>query len=429
MDLAVGLDFGTTNSSLAIAYGENSVSLATFLHEGRPTSSFRSVLYFDSEDLEKNARPRAIAGPEAISRYRGSRGSGRLILSIKSHLASRHFTETRILGVRFTIEDLIAAIIQPIRTLAEQQFGKIGTAVTVGRPVRFAGVIDESGDLFAMDRLRSAVEKAGFEKITFQLEPVAAAYSYGAQLDRNELVLIADFGGGTSDFSLIRLAARGKNREAVEDSVLGNEGIAIGGDTLDSRIVRHVASPRLGLGSKYRSPFGQIMPVPSWIYEKLVAWHQLSFLKNELETLEQIRASAIEPDKIHALIEIVEEELGYDLYRAVERTKFTLSERELADFEFQEHRIVIKEDVIRSNFEYWIRREIRAIHQAVHRLLDRCSVTVNEVDRVFITGGSSLVPAVRKLFVDLFGADRLRTGQELTTVVKGLALQALYASR
>jgi len=427
MNKVVGLDFGTTNSAIAIATPDGEVALATFPEDGQRTATFRSVLYFDPENLEPTSRPRAVCGPEAIARYLEADTRGRLIQSMKSHLASPLFKHTVIFNYSYTLEELIARFIRELKAAAEAQFGEIGTSVVVGRPAHFSGAEDGAADDLALGRLQSALEQGGFTQVEFELEPVAAAYQYEQQLDHDELVLIADFGGGTSDFSLIQVGPSVHKRGHRRDDILGTDGVAIAGDTFDGSFIRHLVAPQLGLGSQYQSLFDRVLPVPLWLYEHLERWHHLSFLKTRdtMELLRQIRFRALEPEKIDALIHVVEWDLGYQLSRTVERTKCALSGQETSSFTFHDPPVDIVEQVSRGAFESWIEVDLQAIAHCVERLLKRCGVSPGDVDSVFLTGGSSFVPAVRCLFEQRFGAARLRGGGELTTVAKGLALRAL----
>jgi hypothetical chaperone protein len=422
----VGLDFGTTNSALALATPTGAV-LATFQDGQRQIATFRSVLYFDPEDREPTGRARATAGPEAIRRYVQSGTRGRLIQSLKSFLASSLFTQTTVFNARYTLEDLVATIIRHLKEAAEAQFGQLSPHVVVGRPVRFAGAEDDASEARALSRLQTAVEQAGFAHVEFALEPVAAAYQYEQQLDHDELVLIADFGGGTSDFSLMHLGPSVRRRGQRSQDILGTAGVAMAGDTFDSRLVRQLVAPALGFGSQYRSMFDKILPVPAWFYEHLERWHYLSFLKTPktMATLQQLGLQALEPHKIEALQHVVEADLGYDLFQAVERTKCTLSDQHASPFVFDDPPVGITGEVQRAAFEEWIGRDIEAITHCVDRLLSRCGVAASDVDSVFLTGGSAFVPAVRHVFAQRFGTARLRGGEELTAVAKGLALHAL----
>jgi hypothetical chaperone protein len=427
MRQVIGLDFGTTNSAVAVTMPDGRTVLATFEGDGHRTTTFRSVLYFDPEVKTPDRKPRAVAGPEAISSYLKADTRGRLMQSMKSHLASRLFRETYVFGEKYTLEDLIAMILRELRAAAEAQFGDLGASVVVGRPVHFSGAGSEEDDAFALSRLRAALELVGFEEIVFEFEPVAAAYEFESQLDHDELILIADFGGGTSDFSLMQVGPTVRRRGHAASDILGTEGVPIAGDAFDGKIVRFLIAPRLGRGSSYRSPFNKVLPVPSWLYTNLERWHHLSFLKSKktMQILDELRLQAFEPDKIDALIHLIDQDLGYHLYRAVEHTKIELSEQDVSRFVFHDGALAIEEPVTRCQFEDWIADELQAIAACIDRLLERTGVSASDVGSVFMTGGSSFVPAVRRLFEERFGAARIRSGGELTSVARGLALRAL----
>jgi hypothetical chaperone protein len=315
-----------------------------------------------------------------------------------------------------------------LKEAAEKNLGDIGRRAVIGRPVHFVGARNGEDDEFALNRLRAAVEKAGFEDVAFEFEPVAAAYQYEQNLDHDELVLIGDFGGGTSDFSLIRLGPKARRDRDKQGDILGNDGVGVAGDALDGEIVMAIVAPRLGLGSNYRS-MGKLLPMPSWLYQRLSSWHHVSFLKDQQTTglLAQVRSQSLEPEKIDALLHIIWNDLGYKLYRSIERAKMELSNHELSLFAFKDSPVEIREKVRRLDFESWIQPAIGKIESCVDRLLERYNVKPGDVDSVFLTGGSAFVPAVRRVFKRKFGADRLRGGEELTTVARGLALRALEA--
>jgi hypothetical chaperone protein len=427
MPHVIGLDFGTTNSAIAMSTPGGPTTLATFTGDGYRTTTFRSVLYFDPEVLTPNRKPRAVAGPAAIDSYLKADTRGRLMQSMKSHLASRLFRETYVFGTKYTLEELIAIILGELRAAAEAQFDDLGGRVVVGRPVHFSGAGSVEEDAFALSRLRAALQWVGFDEVVFEYEPVAAAYEFEGQLDHDELVLIADFGGGTSDFSLMQVGPGVRRRGHSARNILGTDGIAIAGDTFDSQIVRHVIAPWLGQGSEYRSAFNKILPVPAWLYTNLERWHYLSFLKSKktMQMLTELRLQAFEPEKIAALMHVIEDDLGYHLYRAVEQTKIELSEREASMLAFRDAALAIEHEVDRDQFEGWIGEGVAAIAACLDRLLAQTGVTPGDVGSVFMTGGSSFVPAVRHLFEARFGAARIRSGGELTSVAKGLALRAL----
>jgi hypothetical chaperone protein len=425
MSNVIGLDFGTTNSAIAVGDMQGHVALAKFGRGSKSTSTFRSILYFPARE-PGTPNPKAIGGPEAISAYLDADTKGRLVLSVKSYLASRLFTNTSIYGRSYTLEDLIAVILKKLKEGAVEQFGDLGSRVVVGRPVHFASAETEEDESLAIGRLRGALQLAGFQDVTFEFEPIAAAYHYEKQPDHDELVLIGDFGGGTSDFSLVRLGPSRRSQGHSHSDILGTDGVGIAGDVFDSEIMIHLVAPRLGMGSHYVS-LGKELPVPVWIYTQLSSWHRMSFLRDPstMKVLKEVRSQAQEREKIDALIHVITYNLGYELYRAVEHVKVELTDQETAHFRFQHSSVDINEKVDRWQFESWIQKHIQAIQTCVDRLMSRCNVTAQEVDSVFLTGGSSFVPVVRRLFAKKFGDSRLRGGEELTTVAKGLALRAL----
>jgi hypothetical chaperone protein len=421
----IGLDFGTTNSAIAVADNDRLATLATFNAGSTTTSSFRSILYFPPKDQKLETK----AGPEAIASYLDSDSKGRLIVSIKSYLASRLFTTTSISGRNYSLEELISIILSRLRKAAIEQFGTSATRVVMGRPVRFSGADTEADEKLALDRLEAAAQLAGFKEISFEFEPVAAAYQYETQLDHDELVLIGDFGGGTSDFTLAQLGP-GRKRNSSTGSrktpVIGTSGVAIAGDTFDSRIMMQLVAPKLGLGSSYIS-LGKELPVPVWIYSKLSSWHHMFLLRDPktMTVLREVKTQASETEKVAALIQIISENLGYALYRAVEETKLQLTDEEMATFKFWYTVLHLEDQLERWRFESWIQDDIHSLATSVQSLLSQCNVTPKDIDSVFLTGGSSFVPYVRRYFSKTFGADKLRSGDELTTVAKGLALRAL----
>ena len=263
---AVGIDFGTTNSSIARADSSGAVELATFPYLGGITDSYRSLLYLE--------RTKSWTGPEGIERYLAADNKGRLVQSLKSFLSSRTLLSTEVFGKRRTIEELISRIIRDLREKAEQQFGIEIREAVVGRPVRFVGADSDEQNLYAQGRLGEAFRIAGFESVEFEMEPVAAAHYYESTLDHDELILIGDFGGGTSDFSLIHVGPGSRSR-----NLLGNAGVGLAGDAFDAKIIRKLVSPALGAGSEIRS-MGKVLPVPTWVYGKLERWHHLSLLKS-----------------------------------------------------------------------------------------------------------------------------------------------------
>jgi len=424
-DAYVGLDFGTTNSAVAVAAGSHAV-LAEFETAEGPSTTFPSLVYFDRRRHATGTRVTAHAGADAVVQYLQAEDRGRLMQSLKAYLGDRRFERTRVFAGTYTLADLIALIIKPMLSGASCPVHPPTNRVVVGRPVHFSTAATDADDEFALRRLLDAVHQCGFEEILVEYEPVAAAYSYERRLARDEVILIGDFGGGTSDFSLMRVGPTVRRHGRTRADIIGNDGVAVAGDAFDRAIVRHLVAPHLGLGSEYCAPPDKMLPVPSWPYERLERWHHLSFLNNDghLDLLEQIRRRASSPRQIEAFIDLIRNEAGYQLHEAVRRTKFALSSRAEAQFEFMTGDVTIAEMVTRAEFERWIEPELHAIARSVDGLVASTGVRPGEIDHVFLTGGSAFVPAVRRIFVERFGSSKITGGDELTSVATGLALRA-----
>jgi hypothetical chaperone protein len=421
--VAFGLDFGTTNSSLAALLPSGSIQLAHFPTDDGFTNAFRSLLYLEQVITAGRKATKSWTGPRGIERYLAAEHKGRLIQSLKSFLSSRSLQNTEVFGRRVALEDLIAFVARDLRVEAEKQFGVPIPRVVSGRPVRFVGSETADDDVYAQGRLENSLRKAGFEEIAFEFEPVGAAYFYESTLDHDELILIGDFGGGTSDFSLLRVGPDVRKRGRRPEDLLANGGIGLAGDSFDAKIVRHLVAPALGAGSSIDSA-GKILPVPNWVYFKLERWHHLSLLRSSepLNMLRSVKRQALEPERIAALLFLIENDLGYHLHRAVQDLKCALSNEESATFRFENGDVFIEAEVARAEFENWIEAELAAIETCVDQVLAAAHVDARDIDRVFLTGGSSFVPAVRRIFDSRFGRDRISTGNEFTSVASGLAL-------
>jgi hypothetical chaperone protein len=415
----IGVDFGTTNSAVAYVDADGCARLAQFQtsHGSRPT--FPSVLYFEPGKA-------SVAGTDAIEHYLASETKGRFIQSLKAYLADRTFEGTGIGTQYYTLEKLIALIGKHMSDRLGPAAWPAPRRIILGRPVHFSNPPDADLDRFATERLLTAIRLAGFEEIVFEYEPVAAAYAYEARLARDERILIGDFGGGTSDFTIISVGPGVRQRGRRISDIIGTDGVPIAGDAFDKRIVRNLVAPRLGMGGEYLSPPHKFLPVPSWPYERLERWHYLSFLKSPstLEMLERIQRTASTPERLEAFLLLIKHELGYQLHEAVQRTKFALSASETAEFAFESGPVTIRKQITRVDFEKWIAEEIASMSACVDRLMTASGLTCADIDRVFLTGGSSFVPAVRRIFIERFGDAKVTGGEELTSVATGLALRA-----
>ena len=414
---SIGIDFGTTNTVLALAGANGPAQLVKFPAPEGELFAFRSCLsFYAPPDLPQERS--VAAGPWAIEAYVEDPAETRFIQSFKSFAAQASFTETQILGRRYRFEDLLSTFLLKVRDYADAALGEIPERVIVGRPVSFVGAHPD--ERLALERYEIAFKRMGVREVLYAYEPVGAAFFFARELDHDATVLVGDFGGGTSDFSIIRFERHAGELRATP---LGRAGVGVAGDAFDYRIIDRLVSPELGKGSSYTS-MGKVLPVPNRWYAAFARWDQLALMRasRDMREIRKLARDAVEPEKIERLIEVLDENYGYRLYRAVSKLKEALSFEPQAEFRFEAGSIEIAAPVARAEFEGWITPELHLIEGAVDRALANAGLPPEGVDRVFLTGGSSLVPAVRAIFHRRFAADRIETGAELESIAAGLAL-------
>ncbi|MBL8707275.1 MAG: Hsp70 family protein, partial [Rhodospirillales bacterium] len=311
-----------------------------------------------------------------------------------------------------------AAFLRTLARHAGADFDLSGARVTIGRPVRFAGA--DPDDALAMQRYRDAFARLGSRDARYVYEPVGAAFSFARTLDRDATVLVADFGGGTSDFSVMRFSRKGG---ALRAEPLGHAGVGVAGDTFDARIIDRIVAPRLGKGASYRS-FDKVLPVPHHYYSKLSRWNELALMKGsaDLRELRDLARSADDPGPLHDFIALVEHDLGFPLYRAVSATKVALSSHDQAEFRFTDGDVDIGATIARADFEQWIAEDLDRIAATVDQVMKTANLKSRDIEKVFLTGGTSFVPAVQRLFAQRFGQDKLTSADQFESIAYGLAL-------
>jgi hypothetical chaperone protein len=407
----IGVDFGTTNSVVAILQPDGSTTTRRYAVGAAELDVFRTVLCFWNEEKRGRIIQHHAAGPFAVQAYLDDPLESRLIMSMKTYLAQRSFSQTNILGRLFTLEQMVSLFLGKL--LGEGETGRI----VAGRPVRFAG--EFADDAYGEERLRASFLAAGHGAIDVALEPEAAGYRFARTLDAPATVLVGDFGGGTSDFSVMRFDPRG----AARVTPLGYAGIGIAGDTFDYRIIDNVVSPLLGKGDTY-TVMGKHLPVPPEYFAGFARWHRLSLMRapRTLRDIAEVAAASAHPDRLRTLIRLIEDELGYQLYQTVSAVKAALSGSETALLRFAHAGFAIEREIARHEFDGWIADDLRRISATIDQALDRAGVRADEIDRVFLTGGTSFVPAVQALFTGRFGARKVSGGGEFVSVAEGLAL-------
>ncbi|HEX7478427.1 MAG TPA: Hsp70 family protein [Polyangiales bacterium] len=411
------IDFGTTNSLLAAANAEAVHAPIALDDTARDPSMLRSVLYFPDAT-------RCVYGAAAMTEYMASGMQGRLIRSIKKHLPSRSFVGTHIDERPMRLEDLIGAFLGEMRARANRYFEADVTRVVLGRPARFA--VDDADDARAQHRLERSARLAGFTEISFCPEPVAAAREFRSTLRAQKLVLVADFGGGTSDFTVLRM--HGGAFAAADVLAIG--GLSLAGDAFDAAIMRHHVGKHFGTEVTYQVPFGNnSLKMPPALMEKICTPADASLLRSEdamtfLRNLKQWSLGPHDAQVIEQLLTLVEDRLGFRVFEAIEATKRELSTQQNARFTFEYPTIDISEDVARVAFEASSARVSLAIVAELDATLERAGVTPAEVDIVCSTGGTAKLPMVEQALASRFGRDKLTQFKHFHSVIHGLAEHA-----
>lgn len=414
----LGLDFGTTNSVAAIAGEHGAPELVGFDGPAASGPVFRSALCFWQDEAVRGGLA-VEAGPWAIAEYLSWPQDSRFLQSFKSVAASASFDTASIFTKRYRFEELGRLFLAKLVAHAGAPLAERPRRVVVGRPVEYAGARPDP--VIARQRYDAMFADLGTE-IHYVYEPIGAAFSYASRLTEPATLLVADFGGGTSDFSVVKVAEPGAARRCVP---LGHAGIGIAGDRFDYRIIDRLVLPMLGKGGLYRS-FDKLLEIPGGHFRDFADWSRLALMRNRrtLDQLNRLQQSAVDGAAIGRMIAVIENELGYPLYDAVGRLKRALSEEEAAHFHFAGAGLEIEADVTRAEFESWIAEDVAAVEATVDRALVAAGTQERDIDRVFLTGGTSLTPAIRALFTRRFGADAIMSGDELTSIAHGLALIA-----
>lgn len=408
-----GIDFGTSNSALVIldTHTNNIVKLFTT----------PSLLFFPEAKTAYEAFNFSI-GHEAVERYVENRRKGRFMKSIKKVLPNKSFIDTRINGKSYKAEDLVSLILIHLKKQADEFLGQNITTAVIGRPV----VFDENPekDALAQERLSKAARIAGFTEFYFQMEPIGAAFTYERQLNKQELVLVADFGGGTSDFSLMRLNPDAIHLADRRTDMIAKGGIYIGGDSFDSDIMWYKGTTHFGRGVKEEFTPGKPLDLPLSYFQNICSWEKMNFL-DTLRMRTNISKSYMFSGKnplVKNLLTLIEDNLGYILFKQIEKTKIDLTHQDEAFFEFNQHEIDFSELVTLNDFENnIIQKNLDRINQYLIEFLNRQQINPQDIDAIFMTGGTSMVRPLKNIFVERFGENKIKSGDNFNSVAMGLA--------
>jgi hypothetical chaperone protein len=410
--IACGLDFGTSNSAIGVARGKT----AELAPVEAGSTLMPSAVFFDYE--HKN---RVLFGRAAISAY-VEQTDGRLMRALKSILGSPLIDEkTRVGGRMVPLATVVEIFVRHLKEKAEAFAGEEITTVVHGRPVRFDE--DDAVDARAQEVLEAIARRAGFRHVAFVYEPIAAAHHYERTIETEELALVADIGGGTSDFSVIRVGPRHRERADRDRDVLATAGLRVGGTDFDAELNLAAVMPQLGLGTQLAE---KNLPMPKALYRELATWATINFAytyRNERELVELI-AMACEPEKVARLLKVVRQRLGHRLAFAVEDAKLALSAEEHADMPLGFLEAGLTVTARRADFKRAIESSIDRLYRAARDCIAAAGVKPSAIDTIFLTGGSSRVPAVRAAIARAAPTARLSGGADLLSVALGLTQMA-----
>lgn len=408
---ACGIDFGTSNSTVGWLRpgGETLIPL----EDGKIT--LPSVVFFNLEER------RPVYGRLALHEYLEGY-EGRLMRSLKSLLGSKLLkSETAVMGSALPFKDLLGFFIGELKRRAETVAERSFDAVVLGRPVFFVDD-DPQADQEAENTLIAVAQKLGFKDVSFQYEPIAAAFDYESTIEREELVLIVDIGGGTSDFSLVRLAPERRQQAERQDDILATGGVHIGGTDFDKQLSLQGVMPLFGYGSRMKSD----ALMPTSFHLNLATWHTINVVYSAASqrALQNMRYDIVDPTGIDRLFRLIEQRAGHWLAMQVEDSKIALTEHLQHPIDLRRIEAGLVAELTRELFEDSIAPLLERIRTSVTGLLADAGVGLEQVDTVFFTGGSSGVPALRQSVAALLPNARHVEGNTFGSIGSGLAIEA-----
>ncbi|MCF2494321.1 Hsp70 family protein [Dyadobacter chenhuakuii] len=407
-----GIDFGTSNSSLAVA-NQNDVFLVPVENDNQ---TIPSAMFFARKDNH------AYFGREASERFL-TRQPGRLMRSLKRVLGSSAMRQgTMVNGELMKFDQIIAAFLDQMKRKAEADCGTELRHVVMGRPVHFVDN-DAAADQRAENELKQIAKNLGFEHVGFQFEPIAAAFAHEARVSGEKLAMVVDLGGGTSDFTIIRLSRENATKHDRNEDILANTGVRLGGNDFDRDLSLAEMMPELGFRSKYGT---KNLEVPSYHYFDLSEWSKVNFLYTNriLFQAKQLLRETHDPVRYGRLINVLEQETGHAVLAETEKIKIGLASSEsfAATLGFIDQDLRI--DVARKDFDAAIMTKTERIVQSARECLQAAGVTPESIGLVIMTGGSTEIPLIQQHFRQLFPAAEWSEENKLSSVGLGLAYDA-----
>ncbi|MDH4874631.1 Hsp70 family protein [Pseudomonas sp. BN515] len=408
---ALGIDFGTSNST--VGWWRPDVEPLIALEDDKFT--LPSVVFFNTEER------RPAYGRQALHEYLEGY-EGRLMRSLKSLLGSPLLkSETTVLGSAMPFKDLLGLFIGQLKQRAEAAAGREFEQVVLGRPVFFVDD-DPEADQEAQNTLVAVAQKLGFKDVSFQFEPIAAAFDYERGIQREELVLIVDIGGGTSDFSLVRLSPERREVAERQDDILATGGVHIGGTDFDKQLSLQGVMPLFGYGSRMKSD----ALMPTSFHLNLATWHTINAVyaqKSQL-ALKNMRYDIVDATGIDRLFSLIEQRAGHWLAMQVEDSKIELTEAQSRRIDLARVEPGLDVELTRALFENAIDDLLVRIRASVDALLTQAGVRADQVDTLFFTGGSSGIPALRQSVAAMLPNARQVEGNLFGSIGSGLAIEA-----
>ena len=408
-----GIDFGTTNSALSIFDEEKSEIISTI--------SIPSLIYFKHAQTSADDE-NYVVGEKAIEEYLNDGMKGRFIKSIKQILSRTTFTETRIQNRRYNASDLVTLILKDLKETADKITGFNCTKAIIGRPVFFDDDNTQK-DTLAQTRLKKAAENAGFTDVRFQFEPIGAAFAYEKTITKKEKVLVADLGGGTTDFTYLVLDPEKVGSKDRKNDMIASGGIYIGGDSLDSAFMWEKGAPYFGKNTQYEATRGQILNVPKSLFANICSWDKMNFFNGQRiqKDIEDYYYFSGNDRKFKNLITLIDHNLGYSVFQSIEKTKIELSDKQSSDFVYNNMGIEIDEAVSLIQYNEVIEKDVQRISEYLDKFLTTYNINPTDIDCLFLTGGTSMVSAIQHLFKTKFPHIPMNSGDNFKSVAKGLA--------
>ena len=413
LETILAIDFGTSHSLIGALHQNQRIEALPIEPSQPDPTLMRSLLYFPHAD-------ECYYGSNALIKYVELEMEGRLFRSFKSHLPNKNYIGTVIDNRILTLETMIGLFLLELKKRAEKQLGTTITKAVIGRPARYS--MDVMADEFAIYRMKKAAEFAGFSEVKFVPEPLAAALDFKRQIKDEKLILIGDFGGGTSDFTIMKVT----QNEFKKDDVLAVEGCPLAGDALDSLFMQNRLNCNFGANVKYRMPLSEnVLKMPTAVIDRLNKPSQIVHLKEKetYEFIKEVKRCALTQEdktKIDRLFILIEDQQIFSFFEEIEKTKKTLSTKPTAKFDFQYPDLETVDIFSTTELQNWAYSFKKNIFESLDQCFLQAQVHHSQIDHIFLTGGTAHVPFIQEEFISRFGSEKLQSKNFFHSILSGL---------